>query len=539
MSSSDRTKSSLIPKKLSCLWKIQSKSITILSDVNLSLNKYCLDEIGGFIWKLCDGRNTVDDIAKCLESKCKRAVPSHNTVVNDIYTLLQSLQAEGLITWQEHNSIDVLLVVPPAPSVYSPKAVKTPEYSAPPLGLCYIAAVLRENGFRVAIVDMHQFPAVPEDIVKKCRELNPKIVGITSSTPSYPNALRVACFVKAWNQDVITVIGGPHATCIPKECICSDSFDFVCIGEGEISMFELVRALIRGKENPQKILGFAHKSNGKITFSSPRQKITNLDTLPFPARNLLKLDNYYQKGSIVSSRGCPIGCNYCACAAISGNTYRANSIDYILKEVKQMMGQYGFRFFDFHDDTFNLNANRVFRFCNEVEKRRMKFEWGCFCRVAPFTFKMAETMANAGCRVVQFGVESGSDSVLKAINKKTTVKQIKNAVSAAKDAGIEQIVCGFIIGHPQDTEDSVKDTIELGLGLSKLGATRLTLSLLTPYPGTEVFEERKRLGIKLITDDWEQYTFSRVVIETRHLNKERLRELYTDGILKFLEASKY
>lgn len=419
------------------------------------------------------------------------------------------------------------------------EAINTPEYSAPPLGLCYISAVLKEQGFSVAIVDMHQFPSDPEDIVKKCRKFNPKIVGITASTPSYPNALKVARFVKAWNQDIITVIGGPHSTCMPKECILSESFDFACIGEGERPMLELVRALIREKGSPKKVLGFACKSNGKVVISAPSERIANLDKLPFPARDLLKLKDYYQKGSIISSRGCPIGCNYCACAAISGNTYRAHSIDYTLKEIKHVMEKYSYHFFDFHDDTFNLNANRVFNFCSEVKKRKMKFEWGCFCRVTPFTPKMAKAMAEAGCRVIQFGVESGNDSVLKAINKKTTVQQIKNAVSAAKSAGIKQIVCGFIIGHAQDTEESIKDTIDLGLRLCNLGATRLTLSLLTPYPGTKVFEERKQLGIKLITDDWEQYTFSRVVMETRNLKKERLRELYTEGILKFLEASKY
>jgi radical SAM superfamily enzyme YgiQ (UPF0313 family) len=147
---------------------------------------------------------------------------------------------------------------------------------------------------------------------------------------------------------------------------------------------------------------------------------------------------------------------------------------------------------------------------------------------------MAVVMAEAGCRVIQFGVEAGDDDSLKQIKKATSVKQIETAVKAAADAGIREIVCGFIIGHAHDTEESIADTINFGLRLRELGATRLTLSLLTPYPGTEVFIRRKELGITLLSEDWEQFIFSRVVIETKHLKKDQLRELYVDGICKFL-----
>jgi radical SAM superfamily enzyme YgiQ (UPF0313 family) len=153
------------------------------------------------------------------------------------------------------------------------------------------------------------------------------------------------------------------------------------------------------------------------------------------------------------------------------------------------------------------------------------------------TPEMARAMANAGCRVIQFGVESGNDSVLQSLQKQTSTTQIEAAVRAVAAAGIEQIVCGFIIGHATDTEDSSRETIKFGLHLRDLGATRLTLSLLTPYPGTRVYERREQLGIRLLTDDWEQYTFSRVVMETSRLNRDKLRELYVEGLLSFLDAT--
>jgi radical SAM superfamily enzyme YgiQ (UPF0313 family) len=442
-----------------------------------------------------------------------------------------------LVSWTDDEELDVLLVVPPPPSVYAPDAVKTPEYSSPPLGLSYIAAVLRQHGFHVAILDLHQSAGKPEDVVGCCREGSPKVVGITAATPSYPNALRVARFVKAWNPDVITVLGGPHATGLPDECARSEAFDYVCIGEGEESMSDLVEALIHGGKDPRAVVGFVHQWNGRAVHTGSRGYVSYLDDLPLPARELLDLGSYYQKGAIISSRGCPIGCSFCACAAIVGNTYRIHSITRVLEEIGHVTGRYGYRFFDFHDDTFNLQPERVFEFCREVVERRLSIEWGCFCRAAQMTPEMARAMANAGCRVIQFGVESGNDSVLQSLQKQTSTTQIEAAVRAVAAAGIEQIVCGFIIGHATDTEDSSRETIKFGLHLRDLGATRLTLSLLTPYPGTRVYERREQLGIRLLTDDWEQYTFSRVVMETSRLNRDKLRELYVEGLLSFLDAT--
>ncbi len=150
---------------------------------------------------------------------------------------------------------------------------------------------------------------------------------------------------------------------------------------------------------------------------------------------------------------------------------------------------------------------------------------------------MAKAMKKAGCEVIQFGVEAGNQTVLDSIQKKITLEQVESAVSAAGKAGIKQIACGFIIGHANDTEETANQTIEFGVKLAKLGATRLTISVLTPYPGTDVYINRDLYGIKLLTTDWEQYIFSRVVMETKNLSQERLREIYTKGVFEFLKAT--
>ncbi|MEI6150577.1 MAG: PqqD family peptide modification chaperone, partial [bacterium] len=509
-------------------------------DARVVVDELHLNGMAGNIWRLCDGTRTVEKIAREIRSSCTGSPPPYETVLGDVVRFLESAHTKHWITWPEARSTDVLLVVPPAPSGYSTEAVKTPEYSAPPLGLCYIAAVLREGGFRPAILDLHQAGGHPEDVISACRRYNPAIVGITACTPSFPNAERVARFVKAWNKDCVTVIGGPHAVGAPEECVETGVFDFVCLGEGEHAMLDLTTALLKTGGAPKTIPGFAFKSSvATLKRSARRPRLARLDSLPLPARDLIDLDNYAKKGALISSRGCPIGCVFCACTSIVGRTYRVHSVGRVLDEMEQLVGQNKTRHFDFHDDTFNLYPQRVFEFCRAMADRRMDVEWGCFCRAAQMTPPMAKAMVKAGCRVIQFGVESGNAAVLRSLNKKTTTDQIEQAVRAAAKAGVEQIVCGFIIGHASDTPDSIRDTIAFGLRLRDLGATRLTLSLLTPYPGTQVYNRRQELGIRLLTKDWEQYTFSRVVMETANLRTEELRRLYCEGVLCFMGATRW
>jgi radical SAM superfamily enzyme YgiQ (UPF0313 family) len=315
------------------------------------------------------------------------------------------------------------------------------------------------------------------------------------------------------------------------------AFDYVCVGEGEATLCDLASALLRLGGPAASIPGLVWRDGaGAVVENRPRELLPTLDDLPFPARDLIDLDRYYQRGSIISSRGCPVDCSFCSCAAINGHVYRCHSVEYVLREVEHLITTWGCHFLDFHDDTFNLSASRVMEFCRGVRERGLVFEWGCFCRAAQLTQEAAQEMARIGCRVVQFGVEAGNDESLKLIKKRTSVRQIEDAVRRAAAAGIPQIVCGFIIGHPHDTIESIRETIDFGVHLHKLGATRLTLSVLTPYPGTPVYENREQMGISLVSEDWEQFVFSRVVAETSRVKRDVLRELYFEGIQSFLRA---
>lgn len=530
-----------VPIKTSDLWSEDKLTgmIMIYSDRELALRNYSLNETGSLIWKLCDGKREVRQIALELFSSISGNKPNVKIIEKEVKCYLDQLKNVGLISWQKQNLIDVLLLVPQYPSVYGNKAVDTPEYSSPPLGLAYLAAILKKNDYTVKIIDMHIQNNKPEDVIKLVNKYNPHIIGITSTTPTFPNVVKLARYIKAFDENIKIIVGGPHPTCAPEEVLNNSLADFVVMGEGEEVVLDLVNHILGVGKSLNSINGIAFRDKrGKIKYTPPRKNILNLDKIPHPARELLPMGKYYKKGSIISSRGCPYNCNYCSCSLIAGFKYRKHSVNYVLDEVKMLQQKYGIRSFDFHDDTFNLLPQRVFDFCEEIKRRNMKIKWGCFCRVTNFDYKTAFAMKQAGCYTVQFGVESGSDIILKKINKKITTKGIESAIKAAKKAGLKQIACGFIIGHENETEETANQTISFGLRLAKLGATRLNISLLTPYPGTQVFNEIPHNGIKLITKDWEKYVFSKVVIETKYLSQDKLRELYTKGVEAFLMVSK-
>ena len=223
---------------------------------------------------------------------------------------------------------------------------------------------------------------------------------------------------------------------------------------------------------------------------------------------------------------------------IFGHQYRVPSVNRVLEEIEHLYYDYGIEGFDFNDDTFNWDHHRVVSICRGIEGLGFKMRWSCFCRAAQMTQETAFALKRAGCGAIQFGVESGSEKILKGIGKRTTLKQVEDAVRASAMAGIEAIFCGIMVGHPQDTEETVKETMEFAEHLLTIGATRIMLSLLTPYPGTLIYQQLDELGIRILTRDWEQYIFSRVVIETKNLSKERLRELYVGGLIRFLAYEK-
>ena len=406
--------------------------------------------------------------------------------------------------------------------------------SSPPLGLAYIGAVLIENSIDVAALDMN-IPSTSLRTLKRRIEAEcPAIVGISAYTETYSIALEIARVAKGVNPEIITIMGGPHVTFVPCDTVNTPEVDIVVRNEGEFSMLELVRHFRDGVGFLDEIKGITFMRNGRCISTAPRPFINDLDALPLPAQHLFPLSLYQYPGNILTARGCPYNCIFCAAGAMGGSTYRLRSPEGVMNEIVHLAEEHECRFFTFIDDTFTVFRDRTLKICDLIEKSGIDMQWQCSTRVNTVTRDMLERMAQVGCTTITYGVESGSQRVLDSIKKGITLKQVRNAVRWALEAGI-RVFCSFMIPHPEDTVETVLQTKKLMVELARLGAA-VTLSFTAPYPGTYLYENAKELGITFPLDNWNGFCTGRgPVLATKYLTLEEIRSLYTDIVLTLEE----
>lgn len=432
---------------------------------------------------------------------------------------------------------DMLFLLPPWGEHLDAEAgMEFAENSSPPLNLGYLAAYLRDQeGFTCAIEDLRLYSpdhAMAMDemrsvIAEILKAHSPTLIGITSITQIYPSAKELVKIIKELLPQTVVVGGGIHATFCYRELL-DDGFDFVVTNEGEESLRGLAKSLIRKQGRVQDVPGLNFRVQDKV-ISNPPAKLIPLDRLPFPARDLMKMERYMQKGAIITARGCPYTCYFCVCPNMYFGEHRRRSPEGIVNEMGHMMDLYSVKEFTFHDDTFCLNGKRTESLCRAIRDRFRDIIFGCQTRVDTVDLRMAMALARAGCQTVQFGVESGNQRILDQMKKRITLEQALNAVRACIRAGIRFVGCNLMIGHPDDTEETVLDTIEFGTRLLEVGATNIGLSLMTPLPGAKPYEQAKELGITIHTDP-RFASFSKANISTRNLSKDELSELYAIGV---------
>ncbi|MFQ5836597.1 MAG: B12-binding domain-containing radical SAM protein [Candidatus Bathyarchaeia archaeon] len=367
----------------------------------------------------------------------------------------------------------------------------------PPLGSGYIAAYLGRHNISVDLVDCTFLSH--EEAVEKIRSLNPNIIGIYSMFSMKDKAMQIAKLVRR-NCELL-VAGGPLPTLYPE--VFLQDFDVVVIGEGEETMLELVSEVERDADF-SRVKGIAYREKGKLKLTPPRGFIQNLDSIPFPVRELFDNQAYknhysrkfgYTITSMITSRGCPFNCDFCS-QPIFGNKFRTRSAANIVDEIETVLAL-GYERIWFADDCFTLNTKRLVDICNEIIQRRIKIDWECLSRVDTINRGMARVMKQAGCVRVFFGMESGNDSVLALMKKRATTKRAKEAVYAAKQCGI-QVGAFFIVGYPGETDKTVLDTVKFA---SSLPLDYLSFTLPYPIPGTPLYD---RVKDKMILDDWKE-----------------------------------
>jgi len=416
---------------------------------------------------------------------------------------------------------------------------KTLENTTPSFGLCCLAAVLREAGHSPVIVEAGALQLSLNDTLTYILRTKPDAVGFRASTASFPNAALLAQAVKNADPKVVTLIGGPHVTALPLETINDyPQFDFGVVGEGEETIIEALDTVKKdGLDGLGRVAGVVYRHGNKAGVTPRRPYITDLDSLPMPAWDLLEdFPNRYQPpllsykalpvASMVTSRGCPFQCTFCD-RSVFGNRYRAYSAEYICRMIEHLVGRYGVRHILFYDDLFAASRTRLNAICNTIIEKRLDLSWSCDAKVDSVTPDSLAMMKRAGCWEIAFGIESGSQRILDLVCKGITIAQIERGVRLTHEAGIK--VKGlFMMGHPGETRETIKETVDLAC---RLPFDHINISKLTPYPGSEIYKDAHKYGT--FNPDWRRMTAMNFVFVPNGFTEEELDRAYRAALARF------
>ena len=406
---------------------------------------------------------------------------------------------------------------------------------APPLGLAYMAAVLEESGVEVKIVDASALDMTWNDLEDQMQKISPQLVAITALTPTIDQAFKTAEITKKVCPDALVVMGGYHPSFNYDSVLENDSVDLVIRGEGEETLLELVQTLENGGDL-SNVKGIAYDN----VVTPARPLITDLDSLPFPARHLLPMDHYKllnmktRMSTMITSRGCPMQCSFCASAALHGPKLRLRSAKSIVNEMEHLVDDFNVETIAFMDDTFTIHKSRVHEICAEIKKRELKVFWGCASRVDTLNEELLKEMKEAGCIAIFLGVESADQQILDGVNKETTIEKIRNAFEISRKEKIRTIA-SVVLGMPGDTHENIKRTINF---VKELKPSYAIFSLATPYPGTRFYQqafEEKMIKVK----DWSKYTLINPILDTVDCSLEDLKDLQKKAFYKFYLRPNY
>jgi anaerobic magnesium-protoporphyrin IX monomethyl ester cyclase len=420
----------------------------------------------------------------------------------------------------------VLLLSTPHPLEESP---------LPPLSLSYLAAVLVQEDIEVKILDFLVTHYHPRKLRRELEEYQPQFVGVTCVTLNYPIARRMLRVCKAFDPRIFTVIGGPHATFALEETLLrSPWIDAIVIGEGERTLVELARAIEEGKDIRQ-VHGIAFADGGMVVKTPPQHPIEDLDQLPLPARDLLPMARYRALGApctVITSRGCPFSCIFCSGRRMFGPKVRFRSPGLVVDEIEKLQHDFGLAKINIVDDTFTLNHNHTRAVCEEMLRRNLKLKWSVFARVDRISEDLARLMNRAGCEWVLFGVESADEGILKTVRKGITPDEVRRGVKIAAETGIN-VFNSFIFGLPGESRDTARKSLAFGDELNKKYGAKYGFHMLSPLPGTEVYERAKDYGIRILSRNWARYNANEPITETATMSTEMVNEamsFYNRGI---------
>jgi radical SAM superfamily enzyme YgiQ (UPF0313 family) len=409
-----------------------------------------------------------------------------------------------------------------------------PYYKTFPFFMAYTAAILQRNGHEVFMIDSLAENMNENKFLKRIERIQPDVVLIETSTPTIDSDLKIAKKIKEIISTKI-IFSGTHATVFPEKNLEKNYVDIVLRGEYEFSMLDVVNCLANG-DNLAKIKGIAYRKGRKIIIT-PERELSNLDSLPYPARDLLPLKNYYDgivgrpQIQMTTMRGCPFNCGFCLWTHVMfKNKFRVRNTLKVIEEIEFIKKKYSPRYIYFDDDVFTFGKERVIKLCDELLERGINIEWGAMTRPDLLDEELMTKMHDAGCVALKIGVETAIPSIMKKIPKCISIDKIKNVFQSAKKIGIKTQAL-YVFGLPGDTKATIKKTIRFALNLSD----KAQFLLLTPYPGTPYYEMYKKNGWLINPEKWDifhPYTSSIKLPtldpnELKELQREAYREFYT------------
>jgi radical SAM superfamily enzyme YgiQ (UPF0313 family) len=405
-----------------------------------------------------------------------------------------------------------------------------------PLGVFYLASAARESGHDVGVIDAEANGMTVSDVGAEVVGFCPDVVGISTTTVAFGRALETAREVKTRLPSIPVVFGGPHVTNAVETVVCRPEVDFAVLGEGEITLLDLLNTLNRGG-GFDSIPGLAFLKNGSVILNPPRPFIQDLDRVPFPAYDLVPDFSLYNPpptnyrelpvANIITSRGCPNKCTFCGHSAF-GRVLRQRSPRNIASEIELLYKRYHIREIAFVDDTFTINPDRILTLFRILDEKGIRLPWTCMSRINTVNLDILKFMKAHGCWHISLGIESGNPHILRLIRKNISLRQVRQVVGWCHRLGI-RTKGFFIVGHPGETLSTIDQTIQMAINLP---LDDVVVTFNTPLPGTEQYRTADQYG-SIDRRDWSEFSMWNPVFVPKGLTMNTLVEKHKEFYRRF------
>jgi len=399
----------------------------------------------------------------------------------------------------------------------------------PSLTIAALTGVAKKAGYSVAVSDLYGINDPINQFKQDLLRYRPDLVGITFHTPQADQAAELSGICKKFDPSILVIGGGVHATAVPEETLQNSAFDFLVIGEGEISFAQILSG-----DPISNIPGIAYREGNQIRINPPHKLIDDLDSLPMPDYSPFDLPRYrIQKLlwknpaciNIETSRGCPYSCDFCVSNLVFGRRFRAKSPERVHEELK-LLANIGFKELHIQDDDFTVDLTRAMKILDLMVTQGPRFDLELFngVRTERLTPEFLRLGKAAGCYRMRIGIESGSRDVLQAVKKNIDLARVPSVIAAARSLGIE-VIALFILGLPGETKENFLQTVKIA---KSCGADLVRLSLFVPYPGSAIYKqwrEEKRL-LNVSYDKYIIHNLDTPLFNHPTMTHEQLRQSY-------------